>query len=81
MVHGRVSVRYIKFAIMYTPDNTFTALPIKQLVNKDGETTKPHKLEAGIKTSVSNLRFLLCPCVVRKSTAHFDTKALNICHH
>ena len=33
-----------------------------------------------MKPSISHLRVLLCPCVVRKDTAHVGTKALNM-HH
>ena len=29
---------------MYTTDHIFTVLPIKHLVNQDGEPTTPHKL-------------------------------------
>ena len=38
------------------------------------------KLETGMKTSVSHLRVLFFPCVVRKSTAHVETKTLNMRH-
>ena len=34
----------------------------------------------GTKPSVSHLRVLFCPCVVRKATAHVETKTLNM-HH
>ena len=40
----------------------------------------PHKLATGTKPSVSHLRVLFCPCVVRKATAHVDTKTLNMRH-
>ena len=40
----------------------------------------PHKLEADTKHSISNLRILLCTCVVQKATAHVATKELNIRH-
>ena len=55
MVHTQVSDENIHFALMYTNDNIFTVLPIKQLVNQDGEPTTPHKLKIGTKSSVSNL--------------------------
>ena len=80
MVHTRVSDKYISFSLIYTTGNIFPVLPIKHLVNQDGEPTTPHKMETGIKPSVSNLYFLFYPCVVQKSTAHVDTKALNM-HH
>ena len=34
----------------------------------------------GTKPSVSHLRVLFCPCVVRKATAHVETKTLNMRH-
>ena len=49
-------------------------------MNKDGDPTMPYKLATGTKYSVSHLYILFCPCVVRKSTAHVGTKALNM-HH
>ena len=76
MVHVRVSDKYIHFALMYTTDHLFTVLPIKHLVNQDGEPTMPHKLATGTKPSVSNLRVLFFPCVLQKATAHVYTKAL-----
>ena len=78
MVNARVSDEYIHFSIMYTTGNIFTVIPIKHLVNQVGEPTTPHKLETGMKTSVSNLHVLVCPCAVQKATAHVDTKALNM---
>ena len=70
MVHTRVSEAYIHFALMYTTDQTFTFLPIKDLINEDGNPTMPHKLETGTKHPVSHLSVLFCPCVLCKATAH-----------
>ena len=39
-----------------------------------------HKLATGTKPSVSYLRVLFCPCIVRKDTAHVETKRLNMRH-
>ena len=47
---------------------------------EDGNPTRPHKLATGKKPSVSHLRVLFCPCVVRKATAHVETKTLNMRH-
>ena len=80
MVHDRVSEAYIHFALMYTTDRIFPVLPIKNLINKDGDPTTPFKLATDTKPSLSNLCVLFCPCVVRKATAHVDKKALNM-HH
>ena len=80
MVHAWVSEKYIHFTLMYTTDHIFPVLPIKHLVNQDGELTTTHKLATATKPSVSNPRVLFCTCVVQKETAHVDTKALNICH-
>ena len=65
---------------MYTIDHIFPVLPIKDLINEDGDPTTPHKLATGMKPSVSYLRVLFCPCVVQKATAHVETKTLNMCH-
>ena len=65
---------------MYTTDHIFPVLPIKYLINEDGDPTTPYKLATGTKPSVSHLRVLFCPCVVRKATAHVETKTLNMRH-
>ena len=81
MVHDRVSEAYIYFALMYMSDHIFPVLPIKYMINEDGDPTTPYKLATSTKPSVSHLRMLLCIfCVVRKATAHVGTKALNMCH-
>ena len=80
MVHARVLEVYVHFALMYTTDHIFLVLPIKDLINKDGDPTTPHKLATGTKTSVSYLRVLFCPCVVQKATAQVEAKTLNISH-
>ena len=80
MVHARFLEAYIHFALMYTTDHIFSVLPIKYLIKKDGDSTTAHKLSTGKKPSVSHLRVLVFPCVVRKATAHVETKALNMRH-
>ena len=80
MVHARVPEVYVHFALMYTTYHIFPVLPIKYLINEDGDPTTTHKLATGTKPSVSHLRVLFCPCVVRKATAHIETKTLNM-HH
>ena len=80
MVLIRVSYEYTHFALMYMTDHIFTVLTINHLVDQDGEPNTPHKLETGTKPSVSKLRVLFCPCVVRKATAHVETKVLNMSH-
>ena len=80
MIHSRVPEVYVHFALMYTTDHIFPVLPIKYLINEDGNPTTPHKLSTGTKPSVSHLRVLFCPCVVRKVTAHVGTKTLNMRH-
>ena len=77
MVHARVPEIYVHFALMYTTDHIFPVPPIKDLINKDGDPTTPYKLATGTKPSVSHLRVLFCPCVVRKATAHVETNTLN----
>ena len=50
------------------------------MINKDGDPTTPYKPSTCTKPSVSHLRVLFFPCVVRKATAHFGTEALNMRH-
>ena len=80
MVHARAPEVYVHFALMYTTDHIFLVLPIKDLINKDGDPTTPHKLATGMKPSVSHLRVLFCTCFVREARAHVDTKTLNMRH-
>ena len=80
MVHVRFSEACIHFELVYTEDHISPVLPIKYLINKDGKPTTPLKLVIGMKPSVSYLRVLLFPCVVRKDTTPVGTEALNICH-
>ena len=80
MVHAIVLEAYNNFALMYTVDYIFLVLPIKYLINEDGNSTTPFKLATGTKPSVSHLRVLFCPCVVRIYTANVGTKALNMSH-
>ena len=80
MVNARVQEVYVHFTLMYTTDNIFPVIPIKDLINKDGDPTMPHKLATGTKLKVSNLCVLFFPCVVQKSTAHVETKTLNMRH-
>ena len=63
MVHARFLEAYIHFALMYTTYHIFRVLPIKYLINKDGDLTTPFKLAKGTKTSVSHLHMLFfCIC-------------------
>ena len=80
MIHARVLEAYIHFSLMYTTDHIFPVIPSKDVINEDGDQTTPHKLATGTKPSVSHLRVLFCPCVVRKATSHVETKTLNMCH-
>ena len=80
MVNARVLEACIHFALMYTTDHIFPVLPIKDMINEDGDPTTPFKLVTGMKPSVSHLRVLFCPCVVQKATAHVDKKVLNMRH-
>ena len=55
MVHPQVLESNIHFALTYTADNNFPVIPIKDLINKDGETNIPFKLATGMKPSISHL--------------------------
>ena len=80
MVHARFSEACVHFAFMYTTYHIFPVVPKQDLINEDGDPTTPYKLATGKKPSVSHLRVLFCPCVVRKDTAHVETKTLNMRH-
>ena len=41
MVNAIASEACIHFALMYTTDNIFMILPIKDLINEDGDSTTP----------------------------------------
>ena len=70
MVHAIVLEDYIHFALMYTADHILPVLPIKYLINEDGEPTTPFKLATVMKPSISHLHVLFCSCVVPKAAAH-----------
>ena len=80
MVHARVFKAYIHFVLMYKANHIFPVLPIKYLINEDGDPNMPFKLTTGTKTSISHLSVLFCTCVVLKATAHGGKRALNMRH-
>ena len=80
MVYSRVLEAYINVALMYITYHISLILPIKYLINEDGDTNTPFKLTTGNKLSVSHLCLLFCPCVVQKDTVRVDKKGLNIRH-
>ena len=80
MVHARVSEAYILFSLIYTTDHILLVLPIKYMINEDGEPTTPFNLATGTKPSVSHLCMSCCTCVERKATSHIEKKALNMRH-
>ena len=80
MVHARVPEVYGHFELIYTTDHIFPVIPIKDIINEDGDPTTPYKLATVTKPLVSHLRVLFCPCVVRKTTAHVEKKTLDMRH-
>ena len=66
MVHAKISDAYVHFALMYTADNIFLLLTIKDLINKYGEPTMTFKLAAGTKPSISHLRVLFYHLLYKK---------------
>ena len=80
MVHDIVPEVYVHFELMCTTDHIFPVLPIRDLINEDGNPTMSHKLATGTRPSVSHLRVLFFPCVARRDTVHFETKTLNMRH-
>ena len=51
---------------MHMADNISPVLPIKYLMNEDGDPAMSFKLATGKKTSIMHIRVLFCPCVVQK---------------
>ena len=80
MVHAIVLEACIHFSLIYMTDQIFPVLPIKYLINEDGDPTTPFKLSTGMKPVLSHLRVLCLPFVVWKATSHVVTKALNMRH-
>ena len=80
MVHAIVLEAYIHFALMYTTNHIFLVLPIKYMINEDGEPTTRYEFVTGTKPSLKHLPVLFFPCGVRKATAHVDKKAINMRH-
>ena len=72
----------ISFSLCLAVYERYVRVPGVSLFNLKPGTipTTPYKLATGTKSSVSHLRVLFFPCVVRKDTVHVGTKALNICH-
>ena len=64
MVNATVPEVYVHFTLMYTTDHIFPVIPIKDLINDDGNPTTPYKLATGTKPSVSHLRVLFFPCIL-----------------
>ena len=58
IVYDRVLEAYIYFKLFYTTDHIFPVLPIKDMINKDGDPTTPFKLATGTKPSASHSRVL-----------------------
>ena len=49
IVNARVPEVYVHFELLNTTDHIFMVLPIKYLINEDGDPTTPHKLATGTK--------------------------------
>ena len=63
MVHAQVLEYYIHFALTYIADHILPVLPIKDLINEDGEPATQFKLVMGTKPSILYLHilfFLFC---------------------
>ena len=65
MVHAQVLVAYIYLVLIYTAYHILLVLPIKDLINEDGEPTTSFKLVTGTKPSTSHLNVLFSPYVVQ----------------
>ena len=79
-LHVRVLEACIHFALMYLAYHILQIIPIKDLINEDGNPTTPYKLATCMKLSITHLRVLFFTYVVPKATAHVGIKALNMGH-
>ena len=58
MVHAGVLEAYVHFLLKYTMDHIFCVIPIKYLINKDGNPTTLLPLMCDTEPLVSHLRVL-----------------------
>ena len=49
MIHARILEAYIYFPFMNMTDHNFHVLPIKDLINDDGDPSTPYKLATSTK--------------------------------
>ena len=54
MGHARVSEAYNHFSLIYRTDHIVPVLPIRDLINEDGDPTTPYKLATGTKLALSH---------------------------
>ena len=66
MVNAIILETYIHFVLIYATDHIFLVLPIKDMINKDGDPTTLFKISTDTKPSVSHLRVSIFPCVVQE---------------
>ena len=72
MVHARVLKAFIHLALMYTADNIFLLLPIKDPLDKNGDTIMAFNLETGKKPSVSQYVFYFSMCCTKSYCTCWD---------
>ena len=65
---------------MYAAHHIVPVLPLKDLVDKQGNPVTPHELMTGEKAKICHLRTLFCPAIVKKHTAQYKGKHLNMRH-
>ena len=53
MVHARLLEVYINLTLIYTTDNIFKGIPVKDMINLGGDPSTPFKTATGTKPSVS----------------------------
>ena len=74
LCHARLPDSYYFHALLYACE-AFSVLPVKGLLNKDGNPATPHELFTGEKPCISDFRVFGCPVVVKKYVARIDGNA------
>ena len=80
IMHVWVLDEFIHFALVYITHHIFPFLTFNPLINQYDEANTLYKLLTGSNPSVSNLRVILFPCVVRKVPANNNGRLLNMRH-
>ena len=72
MVFARVNDDYTHHALIFAAHHIIPVLPLKDLVNEQGDPVTPIELMTNKKAMIRHLRTLFCPCIIKKHTAQYE---------